>query len=195
MLHQSPLCMGIAWDTGNVYWVFDGLNGHIVRYDFMSDHGPGGSDHSDGSTRRYLNATLTRREGVPGHMAVDHASDRLYVADTGAGRVMWLDTLSGEYNGPLEGNWDGIPDYSGWDSATWQPFASGLSSPSGLELADDRIFVGDYDSGEIIAYDMQGSELARLQTPAQGLMGITRGPDGKLWYADGDANEIVRIDP
>ncbi|HWB74863.1 MAG TPA: hypothetical protein VG755_07900, partial [Nannocystaceae bacterium] len=128
MLHQSPLCMGIAWDQGNAYWVFDGLNGHVVRYDFQSDHGPGGGDHSDGSTRRFLNATLTRREGVPGHMALDHDSAKLYVADTGAGRVMWLDTLSGEYNGPLEGNWDGVGDYSGWDSATWQPFASGLSS-------------------------------------------------------------------
>lgn len=52
MLHHSPLCMGIAHETQNAYWVFDGYNGQIVRYDFQKDHGPGFDDHSDNATGR-----------------------------------------------------------------------------------------------------------------------------------------------
>ncbi len=195
MLHQSPLCMGIAHDTGNVYWTFDGSGGHIVMYDFMDDHGPGGSDHSDGIIRRYLNAVVTRVPEVPGHMVLDPDSRRLYVADTGTGRVMWLDTESGESNGDLPNNWDGATEYTGWDGATFEPFVEGLGQPSGLALHEGRVFVGDHESAEIIAYDMDGAELGRMPTDAVGLMGLTFGPDGKLYYADGFGNEIVRVDP
>ena len=64
MLHESPLCMGIAHDhaavsrgpqggTGyrNVYWAFDGGHRQLVRFDFESDHGPGSIDHSLANVR------------------------------------------------------------------------------------------------------------------------------------------------
>ena len=35
----------------------------------------------------------------------------------------------------------------------------------------------------------------RMQTGAVGVMGLTVGPDGKLWYVDGEGVEVVRIDP
>ncbi len=195
MLHQSPLCMGIAWESGNAYWAYDGLNGHLVRYDFKSDHGPGGTDHSDASTRRYLNAVVQRRSDVPGHMVLDADTGLLYVADTGSGRVMALDIESGSSNGELSGNWDGVGEYSGWDGASWEPVLSGLSSPSGLALEGGRLFVAQFDSGEVVAFTPQGEELGRLATGAVGLMGLTIGPDGKLWYVDGVADEVVRVDP
>jgi hypothetical protein len=195
MLHQSPLCMGIASESGNAYWAFDGLNAHLVRYDFKSDHGPGGSDHSDGSIRRYLNAVVSRREDVPSHMILDSASRRLYVADTGNSRVMALDVDSGQSNGQLSGNWDGVGDYSGWDGATWEPVLGGLSAPSGIALAGDRVFVGDFGTGEIIAFDAGGDELGRISTGAIGLTGMTIGPDDRLWFVDSIANEVVRVDP
>ena len=44
MLHGSPFSMGIASEKENAYWVFDGYNQHIVRYDFGGDHGPGNAD-------------------------------------------------------------------------------------------------------------------------------------------------------
>src|SRR5688572_30860417 len=91
MLHQSPWCMGIAHWSGNVYFVFDGNNGHVVYYDFQADHGPGADDHSDGIVRRYLDAQVTRVPGVPGHLIVDKASSWLYVADTGGRRIPRMD--------------------------------------------------------------------------------------------------------
>ena len=41
MLHETPMCMGIAHDNedvtpfGHVYWLFDGMNGTLNRFDFQ----------------------------------------------------------------------------------------------------------------------------------------------------------------
>src|SRR5690606_3474583 len=67
MLHESPLCMGIAWVSDNVYFTFDGLTGSISRYDFVEDHGAGFDDHSDGIVERFVDAGVSRVEGVPSH--------------------------------------------------------------------------------------------------------------------------------
>jgi hypothetical protein len=37
MLHNRPLCMGIAHETANVYWTSTGLSSSIVKYDFKKD--------------------------------------------------------------------------------------------------------------------------------------------------------------
>jgi hypothetical protein len=91
MLHESPLCMGIAWETENVYFTFDGLSGTISRYDFAEDHGPGFDDHSDGIIERYVDVDVVRVEDVPSHMAYSRNSAKLYVADTGNARIGLLD--------------------------------------------------------------------------------------------------------
>ncbi|MBX7079523.1 MAG: hypothetical protein K1X88_10080 [Nannocystaceae bacterium] len=196
MLHQSPLCMGIAHESDNVYWAFDGGNGHIVRYDFQMDHGPGGASHADGVIRRYLNAVVTRVPEIPGHLVLDPDSRRLYIADTGTGRVMWLDIDSGASNGPLPNNWDGATEYSGYDGATFEPLVGGgLQQPSGLALHDGRLLVSDAATGEIVAFDLDGNELGRMSTDAQAIMGLAVGPDAKLYFTDGFGNRVVRVDP
>jgi hypothetical protein len=194
MLHQSPLCMGIANDHDRVFWTFDGHAGNIVYYDFRTDHGPGGADHSDGIIRRYLDADVTRVAGVPGHMVVDVELGMLYVADTGSGRVMRLDTASGDSTGYLPGDWDGA-EYTGVQNVTFDVFADGFGEPSGLALEGDRLFVTDHSTGEIVAYSLDGTELGRMETGAAGIMGVSFDPEGTLWYVDGDADELVRIDP
>lgn len=194
MLHQSPLCMGIAHDVDNVYWTMDGIEGNLVRYDFQSDHGPGGGDHSDGIIWRYTDATVTRVANIPGHMEVDHATGMLYVVDTGGSRVMRLDTATGTNIGSLPGDWDGAT-YEGVEGADYQVVAEGLDEPSGIALHEGMIFVSESGSGDVIALDLEGNEIERMSTPAELLMGITLGPDGKLWYADAGANEVVRVDP
>ncbi len=194
MLHQSPWCMGIAHDVDNVYWAFDGMNDTIVRYDFVDDHGAGGGDHSDGIIWRYVDTTVTRVANIPSHMELDHATGMLYIADTGAGRIMRLDTASGTNTGSLPGDWDGAT-YEGVEGADYQVVVEGLVEPSGLALYDGRIFVSDHGSGEVIAFELDGTEIERMSTPAERIMGITIGPEGNLWYADALANEVVRVDP
>jgi len=194
MLHQSPLCMGIAHDVDNVYWAVDGKRGNVVRYDFQADHGPGGGDHSDGIITRYTDATFTRMQNIPGHLEIDHAAGMLYLVDTGGGRVMRLDTASGTNIGKLNGDWDGA-EYTGVEGADYQVVVEGLDEPSGLALHEGRIFVSEHGSGDIIAFDLEGAEIDRMATPADRIMGITIGPAGDLWYADAGANEVVRVDP
>ena len=196
MLHESPLCMGIAHDRDNAYWVFDGLNGHVVYYDFVKDHGAGGHNHNDGIVRRYPDAKLTRVADVPGHLALDHDTGWLYVADTGTGQLMRLDTKSGLASGkPPIPQIEVLADYTQISGATFELVAQGLAEPSGLALAGGRLFVTEHASGDIVALDMAGKELGRAATGAEEIMGITVGPDGKLWYVDAKANTVVRVDP
>jgi sugar lactone lactonase YvrE len=194
MLHQSPLCMGIAHEVDNVYWAMDGKGGNVVRYDFQADHGPGGGDHSDGIITRYPEATLTRVANIPGHMELDHATGMLYIADTGGGRIMRLDTKTGTSTGPLPGEWDGA-EYTGVKGVDYQIVVEGLDEPSGLALHEGHLLVSEHGSGDIIAFDLEGKEVDRMATPAKRIMGITIGPAGDLWYADAGANEVVRVDP
>lgn len=194
MLHQSPWCMGIAHDVDNVYWAMDGLLGNIVRYDFQADHGAGGGDHSDGIIWRYADAELTRSPNVPGHMELDHDTGMLYVVDTGANRLMRLDTASGTNTGSLPGDWDGAT-YEGVEGADYQVVVEGLDEPSGIALHEGRIFLSEHGSGDVIALELDGTEIERMSTPAERIMGITIGPAGDLWYVDALANELVRVDP
>lgn len=204
MLHQSPLCMGIAHEHGNAYWVADGTAGHLVRYDFAVDHGPGWDDHSDGIVRRYPEAAIERVADVPSHLALDAATGWLYAADTGGGRVIRLDVASGRRAARLTARNEPLAELSRWDGAAVEVFARGLRRPSGLALVRDsddpdapgRLFVGDHATGEIVAYDLAtGDELGRLRTGARGLAGLEVGPDGRLYFVDMDADTVTRIDP
>ena len=178
MLHESPQCMGIAWDHDNVYWVFDGFNGDIVRYDFAEDHGPGWDDHSDGVVSRYRNTDPRREAGVSSHLVLDHDTGLLYVADTGNSRIMVLDTATGE-RGPSLGSvdcWQGeCVDHHAWRGADWYELVDGgsvdLTLPSGIALVDDVLLVTDAATNEILAFDLEGTLLTRASTGIAGTIG------------------------
>jgi hypothetical protein len=197
MLHQSPNCMGIAHAGDHAYWAFDGLNGHIVYYDFRTPHEPGGHDHSDGIVRRYTEVQVERVEYVPSHMLVDDASGLLFIADTGNARVLTMDTASGRSAGTIPPHFEILAEFSEWTDVDHEVLvSSGLVLPSGIALADDRLFVSDFETGQIVAYAMDGRELDRIDLPdGRGVMGITIGPEGYLWYVDGLDNLLIRIDP
>ena len=199
MLHESPNGMGIAHDNNNAYWYYDGYYGNIVYYDFVEDHGPGEDDHSDGIVRRYMDATVSRVPGIPGHMILDKSTGWLYTCDPGTRRVTRLDTKTGSVIS--SGNVDGsqlepLAEYTRYGGATYQVLVGeGLERPCGIELYDGKLFVTDNRTNEIIAFDLEGKELNRISTPAESIMGITVGPNGKIWYVDAEADQVVRIDP
>jgi hypothetical protein len=195
MLHESPDCMGIEHYDDNQYYVFDGHNGNLVFYDFQVDHGPGQDDHSDGIIRRFPEVELTRVPDVPGHLVYDEVSNTLYIADTGAGRVIAFEPESGDFVQDLPFTEEVVLEYSEYADANWQVFADDLSRPSGIAFRDNRLFVGDHDTGEIIAYNATtGEELGRLDTGAGELMGIEIAPDGKLWFVDAEFDEVIRVE-
>ncbi|MBM4389622.1 MAG: hypothetical protein FJ090_00760 [Deltaproteobacteria bacterium] len=197
MLHQSPNCVGLAWERNNVYWVFDGLAGNVVRYDFQDDHDVGQDDHSDGLVYRLSEPTVTRVEEAPGHMMIDPATGILYVADTGGGRVLALDTQSGERGKELRARNEPLEDYAEWDGVEWQELVTGLSEPGGLALGNGVLYVAEWGTGIIRAFDLGGNRVQALDTGAGAgaIYGIEIGPDGALWVVDNAAPGVFRVDP
>lgn len=198
MLHQSPLCMGIEHDGGvgmNGYWVADGHNGHLVYYDFREDHGPGEDDHSDGIVRRYPEVEFTRVPDVPSHMVLDTNAMRLYLADTGSDRVVWVDVETGSWERDLVQLNEPLAEFSEYSGVEWGVFADGIPRPSGMALNDNRLFVGSFETGEIIAFDVgTGDELGRYDTLSEQLTGIEIGPDGHLWFIDTEFADVLRVE-
>jgi hypothetical protein len=214
MLHGSPDCMGIAWERDHIYWAFGGkkhtgpVNSPerqqpapaIVKYDFGDDHGIGLDDHSDGSIYQYLTNEVAAVPGIPSHMVFDSSDRLLYIADTGNGRVIALDTGSGTM-GPALQPQEPLVAYRRVDDATVievVPAANGMAGiPSGLEVHDNLVFVSDNGSGRISAFTKTGERVNYLETglPSGALAGMAFGPDGKLYFVDMVNHRVLRIDP
>lgn len=197
MLHEDPLCMGIAWDHDNVYWVFDGYNQVIARNDFKVDHGPGFDDHSDGEIRKYLGGDIGYLEDVHAGLVLDHDTGLLYVADPANSRVLVLDTATGEDGQRLRST-EGYPVHVEMEGETWRTLVDaedGLVTPSGLALRDGRLFVSDNDLGEIVAFDLDGEEIDRLAvgTDPGALMGFEFDASGALWFTDATNHTVSRV--
>lgn len=199
MLHESPLCMGIAWDTENVYWVFDGSAGNIVRYDFAEDHDVGYDDHSDGIISRYVDTDVSRVENVASHMVLDQNTGLLYTVDTGNNRITVLDTSTGEKGDRLSPVERGT-DYHEWVGATYSTLISGsdvdgMDLPSGIALVEDHLLVTDNQTGNLFAFTLDGELLGTidLERESGGLMGVVARGLADIWVVDALSNEVIRI--
>jgi hypothetical protein len=197
MLHASPFCVGIAHERDRVYWVFNGKEGSLDRYDFNDDHGPGADDHSDGEIWHYAPGVVTRVPGVPSHM--EYHRGKLYVADTGGGRIIALDPSRARVLEDYEPNYDLIPTHVTMTGAeVAEIVAPGLlEQPSGLAISGDVLFVSDYATSRLHAFTLDGEPIRSLDTgmPPETLTGITIGPDDKLYFADHNAGRAYRVDP
>lgn len=201
MLHCSPHAMGIAHEVDNVYWVVDGYNQDVVRYDFVEDHGPGNSDHGDAMIYRYSDNTISvdPTYHITSHCALDKTNNWLYVVDHGNDQVMRLDITSGSMGAtPGWGPWETIADYKYVTGYTWETVVnSGLIEPAGIDVIGDRMVVSDHSTGDIHIYDisaMPATLLGTINTGTPGVMGLEIGPEGRIWYVNATTEEVVRID-
>jgi len=197
MLHQSPNCMGIAWEQANIYWTFEGQSGTIARQDFREDHGPGFDDHSDGVIERFVEASVSRMPNVPSHLVFDHASGLLYIADTGGARITVLDPSGSSVDASLPVIEAGTKLYrmTGASYETLiEPENGGLDMPSGLAMHDDVLYVSDNATSRILAYTMTGDLIDWLETglPAGSLMGIRLDAQGRIYAVDNLGNKVLR---
>jgi hypothetical protein len=198
MLHDSPFCMGVAFDHDNSYWVFNGQIGAIDRYDFHAPHVIGGEDHSDGEFERYVQGQLSRVPEIPSHLALDPVRRELYIADTGNGRVVRLAIDSGTPGADVLAL-DPIQVHHAMDGARLDTVvaAGTLSAPSGLTITDDALIVTDNASSRIWWFERDGSPIGSVSTdlPAGSLSGVTLGPDGQLYVADLLTGNAYRVQP
>lgn len=202
MLHHSPNAVGIAWDSGNAFWVLDGFHQSITFYDFGSDHGPGGADHSDGVIARWVDGQVEYIEGVSSHMELDHASGLLYLADSGNARVATLDTRGGTHAGSIGPNYDGA-EMMAMDSAPLATLVDGttlgMERPSGLALRDGILYVGDRATSRVHAFDLSGAQLdwldlaSRIEPGSLGALELDA--EGRLYVADVLGHRVLRIAP
>lgn len=199
MLHESPYCMGVAWETGNAYWVFEGQTSSIARVDFGEDHGPGFDDHSDGMIIRYAMGEVSRFPGFPSHLVFDHQTGKLFIADTGNRRIGVLDTLqegAAMIRQPVveEGTTLLLVD-EGPSVETLCP--EGLfRGPTGLLMHDGLLYVSDSASSVISAVHPETCEVVDwLDTgvTSPGLMGIAFDQEGNLYAVDGVGNRVLRF--
>lgn len=197
MLHNTPYCMGIAWERDNLYWLFNGNVGAIDKVDFHADHGPGHDDHSDGEYWRYVEGQLSRVPNIPSHL---HMHDKwLYVADTGNGRVVRLDTTSGTEGGPFSPVNDPIAKHHYVDGATLEVIVPPglIQQPSGIVTHDGVLFVSDYATSTLYAFTLEG-ELVNsltLDIPAGSVTGLEIDPDERLVFVEKPTGNVFRILP
>jgi sugar lactone lactonase YvrE len=202
MLHESPNSQGICWEKDNTFWLFDGYNNDIVRYDFVNDHNPGFSDHSDAIIRRYSDTQVLRDiNGTVSHLAFDNTKTWLYVVDNGNQRVFRMNINSGNTSSiaPSYGPHETIAEYVNIVGYTWENVVvSGLQDPAGIAIDGNIMVVTDHQTNEIIFYDITSipaTEIRRVSANTQGVMGITIGPDGLLYYVDNAGNKVFRLNP
>jgi hypothetical protein len=198
MLHSTPFCMGIAHETGNAYWTFNGQIGALDRYDFHEPHPIGGDDHADGELHRYVEGELLRVPEVPSHLALDRAQGLLYIADTGHHRVLRMDITSGTPIGEVEKEYDGMPIHQRMGGAELTVFVAPdvLETPSGIAFHQGIVLVTDNATGTIHVFDRDGTSLRTFTTglPAAALGGITVGPDERVYVTNLATGQVLRVE-
>jgi DNA-binding beta-propeller fold protein YncE len=200
MLHETPLCMGLAWETANVYWAFNGSVNAINRVDFVDDHGVGWDDHSDGIIGRYVEGDVSRVEDIPSHLAYDPSTAFLYIADTGNSAIKVLDTTSGTRGSNLPKMEWGTDHYDMNDAIMWTLVEGSdynISLPSGVIIVDETLLVTDNATGIIHAFDLEGNRIDWLDTGlGEGaLMGIEALDLDNIWVVDAATDRVLRIQP
>ena len=200
MLHVSPYSQGIAAEVDNVFWVFDGYNNDIVRYDFAEDHGPGNSYHGDALIRRFSDDEVAKdpNDDIVSHLVLDSAKQWLYVVDHGNQRVIRIDITTGEENGtPSYGPFETVEEYSYYTGYTQEDVVTtGLDKPAGIDVIGERMIISEYESGYIKIYDistMPAVLLDSISTNYSSLQGIKIGPEGFIYGVDYDSEEVFKI--
>ncbi|MFK7787792.1 MAG: T9SS type A sorting domain-containing protein [Crocinitomicaceae bacterium] len=200
MLHLSPECQGICAEKDNVFWVFDGYNGDIVRYDFVEDHGPGASYHGDATAYRYGDDAVAKdpSDNVVSHMILDGDKKWLYAVDHGNQRVIRIDITTGSDSGvtPSFPMYEAIADYKEYTGYTQELVVSGLDKPAGIDVIGNRMIVSEHQTGEIIIYDIStvpAVELGTISTGFNTVQGIKIGPNGRIWFVDQSSNGVYKI--
>ena len=201
MLHQSPECQGIAAEKDNVFWVFDGYTSDLVRYDFAEDHGPGADFHGDAIIRRYSDDAVVKdpNDQIVSHLVLDDNAQWLYTVDHGNQRVIRIDINTGSNQGgapnyPLT---ETVIEYSEFTGYTQETVITGLDKPAGIDVIDDRMIISEYQTGEIVIYDIStlpAVEIERISTGYTSVQGIKIGPSGKIWFVDYNSNGVYKIE-
>ena len=200
MIHQSPYSKGIAFEKDLIFWVLDGYEGNIKRYDFGNPHQPGGADHSGGGVRVYSDFNFTKHATLPSHIVIDANRKYLYGCDPVGKRVFRIDITTGtDFGSAVKVNTEKLVEYREYTGLEMKNVVTtGLKSPVGIDIYGDRLIVTDNGTDEIIIYSISNnfSEVGRIKLSYTNPdpMGVKVGPDGKIYYVDYTNKKAYMID-
>ena len=199
MLHESPYSMGIAWETGNKFWVTCGAHNEIMSYDFKEDHGPGNDFHGDGEIYKYPIPGYNEdpQHEVPDHLVLDQQTGWLYACNSQQNRVISINTNTGT-PGASSTPYEEVAIYKTMDNFVWEEYiTTGLDEPTGIDIVGNHMIVSNYNTGDINLYDISGSSallLGVIPTGSNGIMGVKVGPDGLIWYVNSVTDQVMRVE-
>ncbi len=171
-----------------------------MKYDFAADNGIGNDEHGDGEAFQYITGQLKYAPGIPSHLAFRQADRSLFIADTGNGRIVRMDTTTGTRGQRLQ-SFEPMAAHYRMENAVAAELVSKTSAlveaPSGLELKNDLLYVSDNKNSRISVFTLSGERVNYLDTglPPGSLAGMAFGPDEKLYVVDMVGNRVLRIDP
>lgn len=201
MLHQSPFGKGIAYEKDNVYWVMDGYDGTLKRYNFNTDHGPGQDYHGDGEIYVYNDFSFSMTSSaLPQHIVIDDNRQWLYGCDTKNSKIFRMDITSASYNKDLPKNTnEPLAAYQEYLGATVETVLDkNLQDPVGIDFFENRLIITDNGLKELIIYDLDNmEELGRYNFPTIsniGLKGVKVGPDGNIYLVDATNKKVYRME-
>jgi len=204
MVHATPYCMGIAYEGGNAYWSFNGAAGTLDRYDFGSPHFTGHYDHGDGAVTRMIlgeEESVLRLPYVPSNLEM-FGTD-LYVADTGNGRLLRIDTASIPTETGSFSTFEGLPATlargMAWevvaDAALLREQWGGASEPSGLAFLDaETLVVANHATGHLTLLELDGTPIRTIDTGTGPGLGGLATIDGTLYFVQMNERRVYRMD-
>ena len=92
---------------------------------------------------------------------------------------------------------EALVEYTEYTGYTQELVVSGLVKPAGIDVIGNRMIVSEYQTGEIIIYDIStipAVELDRLSTGMSSVQGIKIGPNGLIWFVDENSDGVYRIE-
>lgn len=85
-------------------------------------------------------------------------------------------------------------EYELWGCSAQDDFVRNVVMPSGLALGNGHLYVGDYSSGRIHIYDLNGTEVGHMQVSRTGLAGLefrcVNSTTCNLYFANALTNEV-----
>lgn len=199
-VHQSPFGKGITWEKDNVYWIVDGYDNTLKRYDFKKTNTPGKKETYDADVHVYTDYSFKRNQNLPAHIVIGDSTKWLYGCDTEGKRVFRIDITSGKYSKALSTvTAEPLGSYNEYTGHTEQTILdTALSQPVGIDIHGNRLIVSDFATEKIILFDLKNmKELGKISFPTlsqPGIKGVKFGPDGNIYFVDDNNNKVYRIE-
>ena len=150
--------------------------------------------HDDGVIQRFTNIAVKKNGTVPSHMVMNQEKSYLYAIDGGNNRVIRISVASASKIKNLALINEQLADHSEWNADFEVLAEDEFFNYCGIAINDNRLFVGDFDNGNIRCIDLiTHEELGRIETGIEGMTGLAVYND-QLYFVSYSTNSLYKIE-